>query len=149
MSQTELPEWKLRQALSHRIFPIEDELQPGAIELVSSPERRLELCIDYFKSPQPELYYPCKSYCVAVIYARLLNRCFGVDFFAVLNDPELLFGNDPYFVRYSDDRAFYDAILSKISLDFDESIYQVERTISFFKREFLIGEAYEHWLSRV
>lgn len=67
--------------------------------------------VAYFTDPQDVLVYPAKSYAVALIYARLLWEHFNEAFFEVLDDPDLLYGNDEYFVPYSQDPTTYDAIL--------------------------------------
>jgi hypothetical protein len=58
--------------------------------------------------------YPAKSYCVGICYARWLAEEFGGDPIDYLNDPELLYNNDPYFVPYTADPTTYDAVLKAI-----------------------------------
>ena len=62
--------------------------------------------------------YPAKSYAVAICYANWLSQDFKEPFFDLLDDKDLLYGNDPYFKRYSEDpKQTYIDILNKINLD--------------------------------
>jgi len=95
--------------------------------------------IDYFYTPSDLLVYPAKSYAVALIYAQLLVNHFNEDFYNVLNDENLLYGNDSYFVAYHNAKYVYDTVLSHIELTFDNPTPQVQTTIDYFKEEFYIS----------
>lgn len=84
---------------------------------------------------ESELIYPAKSYFVAIIYAKCLEKYFGGSFFEYLNDPELL-PDDTYFKIYSQDKSTYDNIINRIG-----DIWQypsICKTVNYFKKEFLI-----------
>lgn len=84
---------------------------------------------------ESELIYPAKSYFVAIVYAKCLEKYFGGSFFEYLNDPELL-PDDTYFKIYSQDKSTYDNIINRIG-----DIWQypsICKTVNYFKKEFLI-----------
>lgn len=90
--------------------------------------------VDFFLT-ESELIYPAKSYFVAIVYAKCLEKYFGSDFFESLNDPELL-PDDTYFKTYSQDKFTYDNIINRIG-----DIWQypsICKTVNYFKKEFLI-----------
>ena len=136
-----LNDHKIRQEMFHRLEPYDDIIEqedydlrmPAIIPEVISGVR------DYFTKPLDTLIYPDKSYAVAIIYATLLERYFGVPLMKSLEDPDLLFGNDQYFVPYEPiiTRLIYDEILDEFP-PFDEEIPQVAATINYFKREFYL-----------
>lgn len=84
---------------------------------------------------ESELIYPAKSYFVAIVYAKCLEKYFGGNFFEYLNDSELL-PDDTYFKIYSQDKSTYDNIINRIG-----DIWQypsICKTVNYFKKEFLI-----------
>lgn len=90
--------------------------------------------VDFFLT-ESELIYPAKSYFVAIVYAKCLEKYFGGSFFEYLNDPELL-PDDTYFKVYSQDKSTYDNIINRIG-----NIWQypsICKTVNYFKKEFLI-----------
>lgn len=90
--------------------------------------------VDFFLT-ESELIYPAKSYFVAIVYAKCLEKYFGGSFFEYLNDPELL-PDDTYFKVYSQDKSTYDNIINRIG-----DIWQypsICKTVNYFKKEFLI-----------
>lgn len=90
--------------------------------------------IDFFKNGS-KLIYPAKSYFVAIIYAKCLEKYFQEDFYESLNDTELL-SDDCYFSIYSQNKDIYDNIIENIG-----DIWQYDsimKTVTYFKKEFLI-----------
>jgi hypothetical protein len=77
---------------------------------------------------------------VAICYARWLEHYFGGDVYDYLNDPELLHGNDPYFVEYSKDPKTYHKILAVVTWEFNENSGLVPDVKEYFLKEFLIDE---------
>ena len=56
-----------------------------------------------------------------------------------MNEEDLLYGNDPYFVSYNKDRETYDKLLSLIGgWDFNQSIGIVPDVREYFNEEFMI-----------
>lgn len=90
--------------------------------------------VDFFIT-ESKLIYPAKSYFVAIVYAKCLEKYFGGSFFEYLNDPELL-PDDTYFKTYSQNKSTYDNIINRIG-----NIWQypsICKTVNYFKKEFLI-----------
>ena len=81
------------------------------------------------------LIYPAKSYFVALIYAKMLEKHFNENFYDCLSDKELL-PDDCFFVPYNKNRNVYDAVLEKIGNPLDYGA--AEKTIKYFYQEFLI-----------
>ena len=90
--------------------------------------------VDFFLT-ESELVYPAKSYFVAIVYAKCLEKYFGGSFFEYLNDPELL-PDDIYFKVYSQDKSTYDNIINRIGDIWQYS--SICKTVNYFKKEFLI-----------
>lgn len=67
---------------------------------------------EYPTSPDTVLYYPGKAYAIAIMAAKYLEEEYNEEILEVLDDPDLLYGNDPYFVPYSRDKDTYDKILN-------------------------------------
>lgn len=137
--------YKIRQELFHALNP-----NPGDLDVVipydhvKSDELAFQV-VDYLLNKDHVISYPAKSYAVAVIYAHLLEQHFGVPFGESLNDPMLLYGNDPHYVPYTDDPEVYHTIHQNVCLD--EGITygllhefpQVVATVDYFNREFFIN----------
>ncbi len=73
--------------------------------------------LDYFSKPVEELYYPAKSYAVAIIYAHLLEFYFGQNFWQSLSDSELFQRSAPFFLPYSHSKEItrvYDLALTEL-----------------------------------
>jgi len=132
--------YKDLQHLYHCTMQTTDYIDNNDIIYVSRqnlPER----IIAYFNIEVTQLEYPAKSYAVAIIYAKLLEKYFDEDFYQALNDPDLLYNNDRFFVPYKEDQVMYDHVLSQISLNFNGWLpTQVHKTIKFFEKEFFIGQ---------
>ena len=73
--------------------------------------------LEYVHNKSFPMYQPSKSRVVAIIYATMISRDYGLDFMEVLNDPRLLEG-DPFFATYDEDKFGYDLIISELG-DFD------------------------------
>ena len=90
--------------------------------------------ISFFKYGS-ELIYPAKSYFVAIIYAKCMEKYFGINFIEALNDKELL-PDDKYFQPYDNDKELYDYVLNNV-----KNIWKyksINKTVDYFKKEFLI-----------
>ena len=95
-----------------------------------------ETVIEFFENGS-QLIYPAKSYFVAIVYAACMHEFFGKDFYAMLDDKELL-PDDKYFLPYSRSKQTYDMILSKINIDSILSAKHTEKTVQYFKSEFMV-----------
>ncbi len=104
----------------------------------------ISYCVHYFEK-DIEPIFPAKSYAVAIIYSRLLEKYFDSDFYTNLDDFDLFLKTDKYFVPYSQNKAVYDEIIEilteKNKWDFESSsIEQVAKTVNYFSKEFLWEE---------
>ena len=97
----------------------------------------LDTIIDFFKYGS-QLLYPAKSYFVAIVYSKCMNKFFGIDFLDALDSPDLL-PDDEYFVRYRDNSLFYDIILDVIG-DVWQYSDSIKPTIDYFKAEYLLED---------
>jgi len=107
-----MKEWKIRQEIYHRLHKeYDDDL--NKIDIVIS-EDIVGGALKHFKEYVDHWLYPAKSYFVAVCYAEWLSRDFNENFYDLLNDPLLLYGNDPYFKPYYEEKILYDEILKGV-----------------------------------
>ena len=128
--------WKIQQSIYHKLNQLhDDDLSLHDVKL--DPEI-IKNAILYFKTTELGWVYPAKSYVVGICYAKGLKQYFAENFYESLNDPDLLFGNDPYFVVYEKDKNTYDAILNNIGFDFDETMGIIPDIKKYFIEEFLI-----------
>lgn len=70
--------------------------------------------LDYVKYKATHGVYPAKSRIVAIIYASMLEKVYGENFYEALNDPDLLYNQDDFFVPYLQDKDTYDAIIERL-----------------------------------
>ena len=108
------------------------------------PKQVAEDAINYAIIHTDEMYYPGKSYMIAIQYASWIQDHFGGALLELLNDPELL-PDDPYFVVYSESTEIYDMILeftdkygSKV--DVPTNLPYLQKTYEYFLEEFLLDE---------
>jgi hypothetical protein len=129
-----MKEWKIRQEIFHRLnIDHDDDLSLHTVEV---RDEIVENAIKYFTTTELGWVYPAKSYVVAICYARWLNQHFSEDFYESLNDPELLHGNDPYYVPYEQDKDTYNKILNAVGFDFNEKIGIIPDVKMYFLKEF-------------
>lgn len=130
-------EWKIRQEIYHKLHTEhDDDLNTKEVEITTNI---VENAINYFINKNIGWIYPSKSYMVGICYARWLSEHFGGNPIEYLEDSELLYNNDPYFVEYSKDSKTYDEILNVITWEFDESLGMVSDVKQYFNDEFMIN----------
>ena len=130
-----MKDWKASQAAFHTANKsFKDDLTD---ENITYSEDIVEDVLKHFVEYVDEWIYPAKSYVVGICYAKFLERDFGEDFYEVLDDPDLLFGNDPYFVPYSEDEQVYEEILRE--LDFNEDLGMVPDIHEYYREEMFFG----------
>lgn len=134
-----MEDWKIRQEIYHRLNKdLRDDLSDKSIEMSKDIVKN---AVRYFNETNVGWIYPAKSYMVAICYSKWLAEKFGGIAEDYLNDPDLLYGNDPYFVEYSKDPASYHSILNAIGgWDFDELAGMVPDVKEYFKEEFMLYE---------
>lgn len=130
-----MEEWKVRQEIYHRLNKEHDD-DVKNFEITFT-EDNVGDAVRYFTSRDIGWVYPAKSYMVGICYALWLSKEFGGRPLQYLDDPDLLYGNDPYFKRYSEDPHTYIQILEKIGgWDFDEGLGLCPDVKEYFKEEF-------------
>lgn len=131
-----MQDWKVRQEVYHRLHKeYDDDLKNFEVHI---SDNVVEDAIRYFTSRDIGWVYPAKSYMVGICYARWLSEEFGGDALEYLDDPDLLYGNDPYFCEYSRDPETYHLILNKMGWDFDDSAGLCPDVKEYFKQEFML-----------
>jgi hypothetical protein len=134
-----MQDWKIRQELYHRMNKSHsDDLKQFDVELTDNV---VHDAVRYFTDRDIGWIYPSKSYMVGICYARWLAEDFGGRPLEYLEDPDLLYGNDPHFVQYSTDPRTYHQILNEIGgWTFDETAGMVPDVREYYEAEFLIHE---------
>lgn len=135
--------WKLRSQIYHAMFPYPgDDLSKEVI--IEEKDKIVERALEYPTTQTTELYYPGKSYAVAIAFALLLVKNFGGSFLEYLDDAELLAGNDPYFVTYMQDKETYDEIFKTYPFELvlfpEDASANYQKTIQYFYKEMLLAE---------
>lgn len=133
--------WKVNQQIYHALTASFSD-DAAQFKTVHS-DQVVEDALWYFGDPDPDLaIYPAKSYVVALVFARLLVIHFYEDFYEVLDDPELLYNSDPYFVPYEDNPEVYDAIIERLGGPEEIPLKGplIDHTVRYFRDECL-GEA--------
>ena len=107
-----MKEWKIKQEIYHRLNKEHgDDLRN--VEIVISQNVK-EDALRHFFERVDEWIYPSKSYFVAFCYAYWIKVEYNEDFWELLNDPDLLYGNDPYFKTYDEDPEVYDFLFDHV-----------------------------------
>ena len=130
-----MQEWKIRQEIYHRLHPShDDDLNTKQITFT---DNLVKDAVRYFTEEDIGWIYPSKSYMVAICYSRWLAKEFGGRPVEYLDQEDLLYNNDPYFVPYSKDPRSYIAILERIGgWDFEER-GMVPDVKEYFLKEFI------------
>jgi hypothetical protein len=132
-----MKDWKIRQEVYHKLNRSHtDDL--NSVDIINTTET-VKDAVRYFHETNIGWIYPSKSYMVAICYARWLGENFGGDPYEYLNDPDLLYGNDPYFIPYRESKKEYDQILIDINgWQFSETSGMVPDVKQYFLEEFMI-----------
>ena len=128
-------DYKERRKLSYLINAF-DDIGLDYVYIKQSKEDLIKLIIKFFNT-ESLLIYPAKSYFVAIVYAKYIEKYFHINFYDALNDKELL-PDDKYFKTYNESKDIYDKVLESIG-----DIYQydsIDKTVKYFKQEYLINE---------
>ena len=128
-------DYKERRKLSYLINAF-DDIDLDYIYIKQSKEDLVKLIIKFFNT-ESLLIYPAKSYFVAIVYAKCIEKYFHINFYDALNDEELL-PDDKYFKTYNESKDIYDKVLESTG-----DIYQydsIDKTVKYFKQEYLIDE---------
>ena len=129
-----MKDWKVcRQAYHLTTSEYADDL--NQVDIVLRPDHTVEDALRHFREYVDQWIYPGKSFAVAICYATWLVRDYGEDFYQVLDDSDLMYGNDPYFVPYSQAKDTYDAIIDQ--LVFDDTKGMVPDIREYYKQEMI------------
>ena len=129
-----MKDWKVKQEIFHRLNnKYEDDLNDKYIELNTDI---VENAVKYFTTTELGWVYPAKSYVVGICYAKWISELYSENFYEILNDEDLLYGNDPYFTPYNQNKKDYDAIIKIVGLNFDENIGIIPDIKEYFIKEF-------------
>jgi hypothetical protein len=129
-----MKDWKVKQEIFHRLNnKYEDDLNDKDIELNADI---VENAVKYFTTTELGWVYPAKSYVVGICYAKWISELYSENFYDLLNDGDLLYGNDPYFTPYNQNKKDYDAIIKIVGLNFDENIGIIPDIKEYFIKEF-------------
>lgn len=126
-------ELKQKRKLAYLMTVFDDYALPYSRQFLSNTEL-IKQIVEFFKT-ESQLIYPAKSYFVAIVYAKCLEKYFNQNFLESLDDIELL-PDDMDFVPYRKSKEVYDEVLKQIG-----DIWQyksIEKTVNYFKQEFLI-----------
>lgn len=134
-----MKEWKIRQELFHRLNKeYSDDLNKVEITTSNNIE---EDALRHFFERIDEWIYPAKSYFVAYCYAYWISQDFNEDFWELLRDPELLYGNDPYFKTYDESPEVYDHLFDHI--DWPIPMKGMVPDVYEYYKEEILGEMIE------
>jgi hypothetical protein len=129
-----MKDWKVKQEIFHRLNnKYEDDLNDKDIELNTDI---VENAVKYFTTTELGWVYPAKSYVVGICYAKWISELYSENFYELLNDRDLLYGNDPYFIPYNQNKKDYDAIIKIVGLNFDENTGIIPDIKEYFIKEF-------------
>lgn len=124
--------WKVQQEIYHRLNKsFKDDL--NKVSIIDSSDV-VNDAVMHFKERVDEWIYPAKSYFVAICYAQWISEDYDENFYSLLKDPMLLYGNDPYFIPYDQDATTYDEIIKQIP--FIEMTGMVPDVREYYEAEF-------------
>ena len=106
-------------------------------------EHIIEDAINYITVHRDAMFYPGKTYAIAIMYASWIEDEFGGEFYDILDDSELLF-DDEDFVPYSKDKETYDKIIRYVDWLNDNAKYEnlpyLKQTRQYFEQEFMLDD---------
>ncbi len=143
-----MKEWQIRQDIFHKFFQqqdLGDSLDKETIIEEFDTQMIVQRALEYPLKQTKDLYYPGKSYAVAITFAKLLEKYFNEDFYEALDDKMLLYGNDPHFKTYSEDKEIYDQIIKNFPFQLLDQGSEIacenyKKTYQYFLKEFLLHE---------
>ena len=132
-------DWKTRlQLFNSTAEEFTDDLNKVDIR---TEEDSVTWAVKHFNERVDEWVYPAKSYFVAICYAYWISLDFRYDFIELLDDKDLLAGNDPYFKTYSEDKETYNAILNQAELpDPSSQMGMVPDVRSYYEEEMMFDQ---------
>ena len=129
-----LADWKIHQELYHRLTEITDQ-HWGDNVIDMDRDEMMRVTLAMANGEEHRSLWPAKSYLVGFLYATWLEDAYGGSWKEYLDDKDLLYGNDPYFVPYSDDTNFYDFMHVHCVTTYDSPVNKAIR--KYFEAEML------------
>ncbi len=108
-------------------------------DITIDEESVVDDAIKYLTDGTTYLKFPGAARAVAYATAELIAAEFGENFFEVLNDPNLMHGNDPYFKTYKEDKETYNQMVQRLkAINWDSERMQITR--SLLLEEYMLDE---------
>ncbi len=143
-----MKDYKINQEIYHKTSEISDYIADISHRVIELRESELvDAVVGYFLLEGGDIIFPAKSYSVAIVYAKLLEKYFSEDFMTALSDQDLFMGTDKFFSPFGTSveinkiyQLALDQLKTKDLMDFEKSkLSQVKDTVSYFKAEFLVN----------
>ena len=130
-----MKEWKIRQEIFHRLNKtLDDDLTGKTIHHLNDDKKIALSAILHFRESDLPYIYPSKSYVVGICYAKWLSQDFNENFYELLDDKDLLYGNDPYFKPYFEKKYIYDKIIESV-FPFDDTKGMIPHIRKYYDAE--------------
>lgn len=109
------------------------------IEVIVNDSTIIEDAIRYLTVYEPGVMrYPGKSYAIAYCYAYWLSELGAGDIRELLDLPDLMNYDDPYFVTYSNAVEIYEGLISKVEIPDPSNNEYLACTRRYFLEEFML-----------
>lgn len=128
---------RCRRELSY-LFNSWNDDGPNIREYPEADEDTIVVAVIHFFHTKSRCIQPFKAYFSAIVYAKCMERYFGINFWEALSDPELMF-DDTWFTPYNQEPEIYEQIVDKIG-DVWQYGDSIRETVNYFKKEFLVDE---------
>ena len=133
-----MQDWKINQKIYRSLAVKQDIIGVHIpIDIIKSVNGSLTAAITQQFYDLKYIWIPAKSYCVALIYAYHLSKDYGGNITDYLDDSELLI-DDQYFVRYSDDKDTYDAML--LNVEYFIHSPMADKIFNYYKKEIRLDD---------
>lgn len=134
-----------RRKLSYLMNDFDDVNLPCIIKEDATDQEIIDTVVKFFRT-ESQLIYPAKSYFVALVYAYCIQATANISYIKALDWDGLLI-DDRFFKPYSEAKHIYDAIIEQIGCPLNYKA--AEKTVNYFKAEFLYCEDDKHKISHV
>lgn len=91
----------------------------GKVHICYDRDKVIRDALNYISFQQDDMFYPGKSYAVAAMYAKYVSQLTNYPIRSILDFPDLLNNDDPYFKTYSEDPVVYESIIDYVDKHFD------------------------------
>lgn len=95
--------------------------------------------VKYLIDGSAYLSFPGAARAVAIAAGVFIAQNFKEEFHQILDNKNLMHGNDPYFKRYSEDKNTYDRVLKIVGIDsINWTSYRMMITTRLLKEEYML-----------